>query len=1171
MAAKPRSRGSGESREPAPPVVGIGASAGGVQALQTLFDNLPPDLGLAYVVILHLAPDRHSELGRILSARTSMPVATVDQPVALEANHVYLIPPDRSLVISERQVAAEAFTEPSGRRAPIDHFLRSLAAQHGDGFAVILSGGGSDGALGVKAVKETGGIVLVQDPAEAEHSSMPSAAIVTGAVDIVLPLKDLAKRLAELAIAKRTLPVGEMADGDEEYLRRILAQLRVRTGHDFNSYKRSTVLRRVQRRCQVTRKDQLADYYAFLRDHADEAQALFADLLISVTSFFRDPHAFEVLASQVIPQLFDGREAAEQVRVWAPGCATGEEAYSIGILLLEEASRRELRPEIQVFGSDLDSTALGVGREGRYPLTIEADVSPERLRRYFVRDGDQYQVKRELRDIVLFANHSLLRDPPFSRIDLISCRNLLIYLERDLQQQVIATFHYALSPPNGFLFLGSSESAEHPGALFRLIDRDAHIYQALTGRKDKLPTLPRLVGAPMIAGAVVPARPQSDSAMSDGATHREGLEQSAPPSILVDESHHALHLSETAGRYLQPSGGRLSSDVIELARPELRLELRAALHRAFERGESSLSMPILVRFNGDSHRVYLQVRPLHPLAERGSRRAIVFFIEGEAVEETAAAIAAAADDRSTGEVVRRLAEELRLTQARLRAMGEESEAANEELRAANEELQSINEEYRSTSEELETSKEELQSVNEELQTVNNELKIKLEGVSRANSDLQNLMAATDVATLFLDPALKIKRFTPRLTELFNVTNTDEGRPITNFTHQLQYDALTGDALTVLRDLTPVEREVQSSAGAWYLMRLRPYRTMDDKIDGVVITFVDITERRRIEEALRESEDQLRQETRLVELAHSPIFVWDLDDGVVQWNRGSEQLYGFTKEMALGRRKNLMLQTVVPGSSFETLLERLEATGHWAGELVQTARDGRTLTVEAELELATVNGRRLVLETVRDISDRKAWDRTQQMMLDELSHRVKNTLAVVQAIAAQTIRTSDTAEEFTDRFEGRLQALAKAHRLLVDPWKGADLEALAREQLEPHLEGDGSRLHIEGEPVSLTPDVAVPLGLVLHELATNAAKYGAWSEPGGHIDLSWGRAERRGKPVVLLTWREEGGPPVGAAPRKNGFGSRLIESAIPNSRVRREFKPEGVECSIEAPASEGRDM
>jgi two-component system CheB/CheR fusion protein len=610
----------------------------------------------------------------------------------------------------------------------------------------------------------------------------------------------------------------------------------------------------------------------------------------------------------------------------------------------------------------------------------------------------------------------------------------------------------------------------------------------------------------------------------------------------------------------------LSVDVSDLARPELRLELRAALHRAFDQGEASLSIPIMVRFNGDARRVYLQVRPLAPAGEEGSRRAIVFFVEGEAMESAAAV---AVDTRTAGETVRRLAEELRLTQVRLSTMREDSEAANEELRAANEELQSINEEYRSTSEELETSKEELQSVNEELLTVNNELKLKLDSVSRAHSDLQNLMAATDVATLFLDPALTINWFTPRLAELFNVTANDAGRPITDFTHQLEYDRLPADALQVMRDLAPVEREVRSAAGSWFLMRLRPYRTTDDKIDGVVVTFVDITGRRRTEEALRQSDEQLRQETRLVELTHTPIFVWDMDGGIVQWNRGSEQLYGYTRQMALGRRRDALLPSEVPGGSFDAVIETLQASGHWAGEFGQSARDGRRLTVEAQLELGAIDGKRLVLESVRDVTERRTWEKSQEMMMAELSHRVKNTLAVVQSIASQTLRTSDNAEEFSERFEGRLQALAKSHRLLLDPWEGADIAALAREQLEAHLSGDGSRLELSGGAVRLSPDVAVPLGLVLHELATNAAKYGAWSAARGKVMLSWSNGEQRGKRVVTLVWREEDGPPVNG-PGRNGFGSRLIESAIPNARVRREFNPAGIACTIEMPSPEGRD-
>jgi two-component system CheB/CheR fusion protein len=896
----------------------------------------------------------------------------------------------------------------------------------------VLSGAGSDGTLGIKAVKEAGGIVLVQDPREAEYPSMPNSAIGSGMVDVVLPVADLARRLAELARSPAARTAAKPGERDDEILRRILAHVRVRTGHDFSKYKRSTILRRIQRRAQVARREGLADYYAYMRENGEEAQALFADLLISVTSFFRDPAAFDALVGQAMPHLFDGKEAGDQIRVWVPGCATGEEAYTIGMLLLEEASRREVRPGLQIFGSDLDASALAIAREGRYPVTIEGDVSDERLRRFFSLEGDHYRVRRELRDIVLFAGHSLLRDPPFSRIDLISCRNLLIYLERDLQQQVLGTFHYALNP-NGYLLLGSSETAEHPGSLFRAVDREAHLFQAATTQREKLPPLPRLIGLPSSAEASHPAPSPAPAAAPSGdgagASHREALEQSAPPSILVDESHRAIHLSETAGRYLQPSAGPISTDIIELARPELRLDLRAGLYRAIERNESTLSMPIPVRFEGDVHRVYLQVRPAPQENSRGPRRAIVMFIEGEAVEDSHEP-EAAADGRTSEDTVRRLADELRLTQSRLRAMREDSEATTEELRAANEELQSINEEYRSTSEELETSKEELQSVNEELQTVNNELKLKLEGVSRANSDLQNLMAATNVATLFLDSALRIKRFTPRFTELFNVTASDEGRPITDFTHTLDYDDLTADADAVLHNLVQIEKEVQSHNHKWYLLRLRPYRTLDNRIDGVVATFVDITERRRIEQALRESERQLRQESDLVERSHAPIFVWDLDGDIVRWNLGCEQLYGYPRKAAVGQRKNDLLKTEAAGTNFQVVIASLVEHGHWSGELVYHARDGRRLTVEAELELVEVDGRRLVLESTRDISERKVWEKRQELMVSELAHRVRNTLAVVQSFASQSIRDTHSPEEFIERFEGRLTSLAKAHMLVT---------------------------------------------------------------------------------------------------------------------------------------------
>jgi two-component system, chemotaxis family, CheB/CheR fusion protein len=948
-----------------PVIVAMGASAGGLSALQAFFRQLPDQTGAAFVVVVHLDPQHRSDLARILGACTRMPVVQVVDNQKIGANQVYVIPPDRRLQLVDHEISASAFDEPHGQRAPIDLFFRSVAEKLGDGFAVILSGAGSDGAIGARAVKESGGIILVQEPTEAEYSSMPRAAIATGVADFVLPVRELSERLAELIRIKQTAPAPEEPSVDEELLRRILAHLRVRTGHDFSKYKRSTVVRRIARRMQVSRTEELREYYETLRDNTEEAQALLGDLLISVTTFFRDGESFEVLKVQVVPALFDGREANDTIRTWVPGCATGEEAYSVAMLLLEEGSRRDFRPGLQVFGSDLDARALGVAREGRYPASIEADVSEERLRRFFTREGDGYRVRQELRDVVLFSVHDMLKDPPFSRVDLISCRNVLIYLDRELQEQVCSTFYYALNP-GGYLLLGSAESADNPPGLFRISDRNARIYQSAARPGDKPRQLPRLLGpirmrehVGHVGQGLTPA-----AALSEAALHRRAIEKVAPPSMLVDEGHRVVHLSDNAGRFVMPSGGPLSGDAVDLVRPELRFELRTALHRLFEQDSPTLSLPILVRFNGAPHRVHMQVKP-GPSAEGEPRSAVVMFIEGEAVDESYAG-----GEHVTDETVRRLSQELELTQARLRTVREESEAANEELRAANEELQSVNEEYRSTSEELETSKEELQSVNEELQTLNTELKLKLEIVSRAHSDLQNLMAATDFGTLFLDAGLHIKRFTDRVTELFSITAADEGRLITDFAHQLEYGGFVKDIRAVISDLAPIRREVRSLNGRWYDVRLRPYRTVDDKIDGVVLTFVDISERRQVEEALQESERALRQQKRLVEISHDPIFVWDFDGGIVEWNRGSEEVYGYSREEVLGKRKEQLLSAAVPGSSFEELRAKLLQDGNWSGELRHRTKSGETLTVEGRLLLESFDGRRLVLESTGGIVGRR---------------------------------------------------------------------------------------------------------------------------------------------------------------------------------------------------------
>ena len=848
-------------------VVGLGASAGGLQALQAFFEALPSNTGMAYVVITHLHPEHESHLAELLQRHTHMPVRQVDGLLHLEKDHVYVIPPNRRLVMEDSQIDLTEFKEPRGQRAPIDYFFRSLARGHPNSVGIILSGGGTDGAVGVKAIKEEGGLLMVQHPEEAEYNSMPNAAIATGLADVILPVKELAAKLVELTRFSPPLPVDaeELSEKQQELIRRIISYAHARTGHDFSHYKRSTLLRRIQRRMQIHGLSTLETYLEHLRQNQVEASALFNDILIGVTSFFRDREAWEKLATLVIPQILKDKENADIVRFWTIGCSTGEEAYGLAILFSEAAGKLEIRPQIQIFASDLDENSIRYARDGLYPAAIEADVSSERLERFFTPEGDHYRIRREIRDVVLFTHHSVLRDAPFSRLDLISCRNLLIYLDREIHDTVFDILHYALRP-GGFLFLGSSESAESSPELFQIVDKGHRIYQSKPWRHKQphIPSLPLSVGT--LTHSQLYSQPYAPWTRTTLATprlsdeHSTALEAHAPPSVLIDENYAVLNVSETAGRYLVQPSGPITTDLLKLVRPELRLELRTALFLVFEKGKASLTPPVHVRFNGHPHGVILSVRPHNGATGEGrkpQKQALVFFLEDEQNERTIE-IAHEQDETRNNEAVVQLENEVRILREQLQASIEQYESSSEELKAANEELQSINEEYRSATEELETSKEELLSVNEELQTVNNELQAKLEEISRSHSDLENLMSATEIATLFLDREFRVRHYTPGMRDLFNIMPGDRGRPIRHLTHTLRYTQFLEDAETVLRTLVPIEREVQGEAGGWFLLRTRPYRTTDDRIEGLIFTFVEITSLKEAQEQLVELNAALEQ-------------------------------------------------------------------------------------------------------------------------------------------------------------------------------------------------------------------------------------------------------------------------------------------------------------------------
>jgi two-component system CheB/CheR fusion protein len=1139
------------------PVAAIGTSAGGIQALQAFFETIPADTGAAFAVVLHLDPEHKSDLPSILGARTSMTVTQVKNRIRIEPNHVYIIPPNRQLIVSDGALDTCEFEEQRGKRAPIDFFFRSLANNSGDVFAVILTGAGSDGALGVKAIKESGGLILVQDPEEAEYPSMPRSAIATGCADEVLPLRALAERLAVIVKTKQHVFEGKLRDTEEDLLRAVFSHLRARTGHDFSKYKRATVLRRLARRMQVKQVTELKDYLELLRENPSEIQSLFGDLLISVTTFFRDLAAFEALEKLVIPHLFEGKDASSVIRVWVPGCATGEEAYSIAMLLLEEAARREARPHIQIFATDIDAHALNTAREGHYPVAIEADVSEERLRRFFILEKDYYRVKRELRDTVLFALHNLTNDPPFSRLDMISCRNVLIYFDRDLQHQACGIFNYALYP-GGYLFMGASENADSPGGAFALIDSDARIYRSagklLAGG---LPPL-RAFGSIPFDARQIPMAQSRAAPPGDAAAHKLALEEFAPPSVLVDSSYRILHVSESAGRYLLLPGGPPSANINDLIRPELRLDLLSALSRAFERRLASVTTPIMVKFNGTAASVHLQVQPV--LRQNTEPSALVFFIEASAEDLRSADFRSfsSAELRSDN-ATKALAEELASTKTQLHTSRQEYEAVIEELRAANEEMQSVGEEYRSTTEELETSREELQSINEELQATNQELKLKVESVSRAHNDLQNLISVTDVGTLFLDSELRIRRFTPRVAELFNVTASDEGRPISDFTHRLiDYPGLGHYARKVLADLAPLECEVQSDAGRWYLVRMRPYRTIEDKIEGVVVTFVDITGRRQTENLLQsERRLQIAREANAL-----GIIDYDADADEFWFDARCRELWG----LGVGDAVNL---SVFFAGIAESDRPKAQEVLHRA---LETGGDS-TFSVEFRLQggkeqwLRAVGkaffsdaGKPRLVGTIQDITAAKAWEAQQVLLLQELSHRVKNTLTIIMSMARQTLR-GDTSPEALEKYEARLHAFADAHDLLVQTgWSGAEFGSLVRRLLSPYAATGQGRVTIEGPDLMLPPYLATPFAMLLHELATNASKYGALGER-GTVAITWRIVLQRDGKVLDFVWRENGGPPV-SSKRQPGFGTFIIEQGLPDAKVEQRFEPGGLVCWIE---------
>jgi len=890
------------------PIVGIGASAGGLAAFEAFFSGMPAyaESGMAFVLVQHLAPDHKSILVELVKRYTRMQVFEVEDGMRVLPNCAYIIPPNRDMALLNGTLQLLEPVAQRGQRLSVDFFFRSLAHdQRERAMCVVLSGSGSDGTQGVRAIKAEGGMAMAQNPDSTEYDGMPRSAIGTGLVDYILPPAEMPAQLiayAAHALGKVAVRGPEPAAKTEDALKKIFVLLRAHTGHDFSQYKQNTVARRVERRMAVHQIEQVEQYARYLQATPPEIDALFRDLLIGVTHFFRDREAFEALQQQ-LGLMLSTKAADSPLRIWTTGCSTGEEAYSLAILLREQMDALKKTFKVQVFATDIDARAIDTARAGVYPASIATDVSPERLARFFSAEDGGYRIHKNIRDLLVFSEHDVIKDPPFSKLDLVSCRNLLIYMGSELQRKLIPLFHYALNP-GGLLLLGSSETVGDFAELFVPVERKAKLYQ-WQGDSRSIRQAPFGRFLPRASEPTVGSSQARPSSRASGPSLRDLTERAllsrAPVGALVNEQGDLLYLHGLAGKFLEPPPGEAVLSILKMARPGLRQDLTSALRRAAAQNERITCPDVRVKTNGDSTTINLSVEPVS-LDTQNAGGAKLFLI---AFEELSSQVFSHKDgDAATEPIsdaerqIARLTQELRAKDEHLQSTHEQMQTSNEELRSSNEELQSTNEELQSTNEELETSKEELQSVNEELATVNSELQAKVTDLSRANNDMNNLLAGTGVGTVFVDHQLCIQRFTPAVTQLINLIRSDIGRPLAHIVNNLQgYDRLVLDVQDVLDTLTPKEVEVQTHAGAWHLLRIRPYRTLENVIEGAVITFMEVTEQKRAQAVLLEHES-LRRMAAVMRDAGDAITVQALDGRILAWNQTATRRYGYSESEAL---------------------------------------------------------------------------------------------------------------------------------------------------------------------------------------------------------------------------------------------------------------------------------
>ena len=963
--------------EPNFPIVGIGASAGGLEAFELFFKTMPATSGMAFVLVPHLDPGHASMLSEILQRNTTMPVHEALDQIKIQSNHVYIIPPGKDMTIFHGVLNLSIPEQARGLRLPIDSFFRSLAEDQGErAICVILSGSGSDGTLGLRAIHGVGGVSFVQEPSTAKYDGMPSSAVQSGLATYVMPVEKITEQLVAYVktIADTGVPPAPPVPAALSAMRRIAILLRSKTGNDFSQYKQSTIRRRIERRMVVHNIKDMDAYARLLQNAPAEVNILFKELLINVTSFFRDKEVFESLNKEALPRIFENKPENYIFRIWVPGCASGEEAYSLAILFREymETTKREFK--IQIYATDIDDDAIATARAGIYPANIAIDVSPERLRRFFSKEDSGFRIKKVIRELVVFAIQNVIKDPPFTRMDLISCRNLLIYLEVELQNRVIPAFHYALRP-DGVLLLSPSEGIGNFTDLFGSLDKKCKVYRV----KPSLNSARTLVAQRFAWTGELTERDAVETGIRREKTNfteltkRVLLQSFAPPSVITDVNGDIIYVHGDTGKYLQPAQGQVSTNIIDMAREGLQLDLRYAIQNAAVQKRLFIVRDLPVRTNGGTHGVDLTVRPLAD--PEATRELLLISFQDSVQHSPEKKTKKRVNAKGESKRVEELEQDLAYTKENLQATIEEMQAANEELKSTNEELQSTNEELQSTNEELETSKEELQSVNEEIITVNSELQAKIEQLTSVQNDMKNLLENVNIGTIFLDDRLTIRRFTREATKVYRLAVSDTGRPLADIRSVISDVDLIPDAQAVLDSLIPRERPVHTQNNEWFLVRIMPYRTLENVIDGVVLTFSDITALKAVEAEAQIARDYAQS---IVDTVREPLLVMNGNFEVVSASRAFYQTFGVKPEEIEGKtfftldnrqwdipKLHDLLETVLPkDTSFENF--EIEHTFPGIGQ--------RTMLLNARRIPGETSAKQLILLAMEDTTQHGSLER-----------------------------------------------------------------------------------------------------------------------------------------------------------------------------------------------------